>query len=229
MAVDCIRVARIAGFLLSSVLTIVAFALATQNTISVYTLHATNMTQVTTRYISQFDVTYIPSIILLISSACQAIQLSLSTESAKYVRQADWMLTVPIMMALISTLSGTRDIWMICSHAFIAMAVITSGILMDAIDSVLCWLAFAMGCMLMLFSWTSVIWHLSRTTAPDEILAVVIIQLLLFTSYPATALICRIKRAHLEKEELAYNILGTITKSLLALIIVFGVKGTAGR
>jgi hypothetical protein len=225
--IDCQHVTRIIGVLLYLVFTIVAFQLSTKNVLDMYVMHAVRMTDVNVKRVTSFDVSHLPAMILSVSAVCAFIQLCVGPKHAVWVRWADWTITVPVMMALISALSGTRDVWMVAAHSFIALAVILSGVLMDEIDGRMRWVAFALGNLLMAFAWISIFWHLRQTTAPDFVTGVVVSQAVMFVSYPITAVICRAANATVKNIEFAYTVLGTITKLLLAIILVFGVKGTA--
>ena len=225
--IGCQQITRIIGVVLCLVFTVVAFRLATKNVLDMYVLHATTMTDVVARRTTSFDVSHVPATILFISAICSLAQLCLEPKHAMWVRWADWTITVPIMMTLISALAGTRDVWMVAAHAFIAIAVILSGILMDAIDGGKRWVAFALGNVLMAFAWISIFWHLHQTDAPHFVRGIVGSQAFMFALYPLAALICRLANATLKNTEFTYTVLGTITKLLLAMILVFGVKKTA--
>lgn len=223
----CQFVTRVIGFLLCLVFTIVSFQLATKNVLDMYVIHAVRMTDVAVERVTAFDVSHLPAMILFVSTVCSFIQLCVDPKHAVWVRWADWTITVPVMMALISALAGTRDVWMVAAHSFIALAVILSGILMDEIDSRMRWIAFALGNLLMTFAWISIIWHLRQTGAPDLVTGIVASQAFMFVCYPVTTVICRAANATLKNTEFAYAVLGTVTKLLLAMILVFGVRKTA--
>lgn len=221
----CAVVSRVLAFAASLTATIITASLAIASHVDLFVLHATNMTDAVTRPLGHaFDIQFVPFVITLLSTICLAPQIFVTTEQAVWWRRADWSVTVPIMMALISALSGVRDAWLVAAQAFLAFATIQTGIFMDAADPPVSWIAFGTGNITMLFSWIVVFWHLAQSEAPTFVYAVVGSQFAMFLSYPLVALLSAWRGWELETTEQVYAWLGTITKSLLAFILVFGVR-----
>lgn len=221
----CAVASRVVVFLLSLTVSAMTAALAIDSRIQLYVLHATNMTEsVTKPLVAEFDIRFIPFVITLLSTLCLAPQIFLETEKAVWCRWADWSITVPIMMALISALSGVRDAWLVAAQAFLALATILTGIFMDASLPPASWIAFISGNVTMTFSWIVVFWHLSQTEAPNFVRWIVGSQAFMFTLYPVVAVWSEWRSWELEKKEQVYAWVGALTKSILAFILVFGVR-----
>jgi hypothetical protein len=224
----CAVASRVVVFAISLTVTVIVAALAIDSRIQLFVVHATNMTSTLTQPLAaEFDIRFIPFVITMLSSFCLAPQIFLEAEKAVWWRWADWSVTVPIMMALISALSGVRDAWLVAAQAFLALATILTGIFMDAAAPPVSWLAFVSGNVTMLFSWTVIFWHLAQSEAPDFVYAVVGSQFLMFSCYPLVAFLDGWYRWERETAEQVYAWLGAATKSLLAFVLVFGVRAYA--
>jgi hypothetical protein len=217
-------IARRLAFVVSAVVTIVSIAYSIDSHVDLFAVHAVNMTSTAFRPSSTFDVRYVPFVITFLSSLCLIPQMVFELDEAVWWRWADWTITVPIMMALISALAGVRDVWLVAAQAFLAIPTILSGVLMDASEPPAAWIAFAMGGVTMLFSWITIFWHLSQTEAPPFVYGIVGSQFGMFLAYPAVAAGARVRGWTLEFTELVYTWLGTVTKAILAFILVFGVR-----
>lgn len=216
---------RATVFAISLIVCVMTAVLAIESRIQLYVLHATNMTESVTKPLAaEFDIRLIPFVITLISSFCLAPQIFLETEKAIWWRWADWTITVPIMMALISALSGVRDAWLVAAQAFLAFATILTGIFMDAAAPPASWIAFVSGNVTMAFSWIVIFWHLWQTEAPGFVKGIVGSQAAMFSLYPMVAFIKDWREWELENSEQVYAWLGAATKSILAFILVFGVR-----
>lgn len=208
------------------------------NVVELFALTATNMTGIQVVLQTEFGVRFLPFLLLVISAVFTTLQAigtprvndpqpKPSSIDPVAMRWLDWCITVPVMLALISALCGVRDVWLVADQAILGLAMIVLGIVADELTTRVRWIAYGTSSIVLLVVWTVICWHLSMTEAPGFVYGIVVSQALMFVVYPIVALAKMWGIWNNDQTEKAYVITGTITKTLLAVILAGGVRQTS--
>lgn len=208
--------------------TVVCGVLHAKNDIAIFNVIAVKMNEVSLRRSSVFSAEWVPFALMFITTTFTVLQcVSKKMETAVMLRWADWLITVPVMMALISVLCGMREAFSVFFQALLAFFTIFTGIQCEHLKGRVYAATLVLGNVTMIVSWISVIWHISMTNAPGFVIAIVVVQLVMFMLYPVFYVLKELRGWSVEKTESVFVVLGMLTKSALALILAIGVKTTS--